>query len=101
MDGVGTVWNDRSGWTSQVEVSCSVNLARQRKKGTRYGEKRTLLFVLFCSFVFFFFFFFWSRGVATPQGFFVFLMKLSGRNRNGNKGDRALRGGSVRARKKV
>lgn len=70
----------------------------RRKKGTRYGEKRTLLFVLFCSFVFFFF---WSRGVATPQGFFVFLMKLSGRNRNGNKGDRALRGGSVRARKKV
>lgn len=27
----------------------------RRKKGTRYGEKRTLLFVLFCSFVFFFF----------------------------------------------
>lgn len=56
--------------------------------------KRILFFCLF-------FFFFRSRGVATPQGFFIFLMKLSGRNRNGNKGDRALRGGSVRARKKV
>lgn len=72
---------------------------RRRKKGTRYGEKRTLLFVLFCSFVFCFFFL--VPRVATPQGFFVFLMKLWGRNRNGNKGDRALRGGSVLARKKV
>lgn len=66
------------------------------------GTERRGLFCLF-SFVLlsFVFFFFRSRGVATPQGFFVFLMKLSGRNRNGNKGDRALRGGSVRARKKV
>lgn len=56
MDGVGTVWNDRSGWTSQVEVSCSVNLAGGGKKVP--GTERRGLFCLFSfvllSFVFVF-----------------------------------------------
>lgn len=88
---------DRGGLARWRSVVRSTLRAAEKRYQVRREEDSFV-----CSLLFFcLLFFFWSRGVATPQGFFIFLMKLSGRNRNGNKGDRALRGGSVRARKKV
>lgn len=89
---------DRGGLARWRSVVRSTLRAAEKRYQVRREEDSFV-----CSLLFFclLFFFFWSRGVATPQGFFVFLMKLSGRNRNGNKGDRALRRGSVRDRKKV
>lgn len=97
MDGVGTVWNDRLGWTSRVEVVRSTLQAAEKRYQVRREEDSFVCSLLFFCLLFFFL----VPRVATPQGFFVFLMKLWGRNRNGNKGDRVLRGGSVLARKKV
>lgn len=53
MDGVGTVWNDRSGWTSQVEVVRSTLREAEKRYQVRREEDSFVCSLLFLSFFFF------------------------------------------------